>query len=432
MPSILFLVFTYLTEAAIVYFYVKNIYPTKKNHFLSILLCTVLYIASMLVFRYITNNEVINSLLLLIVNIIIIKIGFDSSIKSAVFHGIILCTLLYISEFVTMYIIALTEKISSKTSINEHFEIGAILSHLLYFTLCMFLSRFSSKENRSKSWGKWFSLSLFPISSMFIILVIRNLTNNNTSPSQNLICVLSIAFLLIVNFIVYLIYEQAEKNNQKLLELEIVNQRNEIDLQYLKLLEKKNEQMQIMAHDYKRNLSNISSLSDSLEVKEFINNMLGELTQYNQIAKTKNSMFDVILDKYTNICAAKGIEFLTDIVTDNLNFLAINDISSLLNNIFDNAVEAAEQSEKRLINLQISNILTSYHKIIVTNSCDTEPDYNSNGELITKKKDKGAHGFGTKSINKIVNKYHGEMQWDYDKTDKIFKLIILIPDEQII
>lgn len=39
-----------------------------------------------------------------------------------------------------------------------------------------------------------------------------------------------------------------------------------------------------------------------------------------------------------------------------------------------------------------------------------------------------SHGFGTKSIQKTIKKYHGEMEWEYNKVLKQFKLIIIIPE----
>lgn len=139
----------------------------------------------------------------------------------------------------------------------------------------------------------------------------------------------------------------SRKSNQKLIELELVNQKNDIDMQYLELLEKKNETMNIMAHDYKNNLLTIAGMTDSSEVKDYIDNMMGEITKYNQIAKTKNRLLDVILSKYTDICNNKGITFETDIMTDNLGFINSYDISTLFNNILDNAVEAASISSKK-------------------------------------------------------------------------------------
>ena len=427
MPSILFLVFMYLSEWLIVYSYAKSIFK-KRNRF-SMMITIVLYAVLMLLYKFITNIEAFNLIFTLICNILCVYIGFKSNFKSAFFHGTTLVITQFVSEVVAIYIISLISS-SPNDSYTENSVIymtDVIISKMLYFAVSRFLLKFSNKENSTKSWGRWVALSILPLSSLFIILASRLLTNGLTfSFSNSIIFISSLVFLLIANVIVYLIYEQAEKSNQKLIELELVNQKNDIDMQYLELLEKKNETMNIMAHDYKNNLLTIAGMTDSSEVKDYIDNMMGEITKYNQIAKTKNRLLDVILSKYTDICNNKGITFETDIMTDNLGFINSYDISTLFNNILDNAVEAASISSKKNIRLEITNSLNSYHKIIAINSCDVEP-HAEHGKLLTSKKNKDTHGFGTKSIKRIVQKYNGEMQWEYDNDQKQFKLVILFP-----
>mgnify|MGYP002513846019 FL=1 len=116
-------------------------------------------------------------------------------------------------------------------------------------------------------------------------------------------------------------------------------------------------------------------------------------------------------------------------MSDNLKFINGYDISALFNNLLDNAVEAAAESSEKFIHIEITNSLSSYHKIIVINSCDIEPK-SKKGNLITTKRNKDIHGFGTKSIRKTVKKYNGELHWEYDNANKQFKLVILFPDEQ--
>lgn len=422
--------FMYFSEWLIVYSYGKSIFE-KRNKY-AIYLTILLYAVLMLVYKYITNVEIFNLLFTLVCNVFCLYIGFKITFKSSFFHGIILVITQFVSEVVSIYAISLVSS-SANNSYTENSVIymtDVIISKILYFAISRFLLKFSNKENSAASWGRWFSLSILPISSLFIILVIRILTNGLTfSLSNSIICILSIVLLLISNIIVYLIYEKAEKSNQKLIELELVNQKNDIDMQYLELLEKKNETMNIMAHDYKNNILTISNMSDSNEVKEYIDNMVGEIAKYNRIAKTQNRLLDVILSKYTDICNDKGIKFEADIMTDNLGFINSYDISSLFNNILDNAVEAASLSSNKYINLEITNSLNSYHRVIATNSCDNEP-HNEKGKLITTKKNKDAHGFGTKSIRKIVNKYDGELQWEYNNELRQFKLIIIFPNEK--
>ena len=223
-----------------------------------------------------------------------------------------------------------------------------------------------------------------------------------------------------------MLYERAEKNTQKLVELEFTNQKNEIDMQYLTLIEKKNQSMQVMAHDYKNHFATIGSMTDSVEIKEYINNLLGDMSKLNNMGKTQNRLLDVVLSKYATVCEEKDIDLEIDIVTDNLTIMNNNDISSLFNNLLDNAVESAEKSENKKVLVQITNVMNSYRKISVMNSCDTSPN-TKNGELVTNKENKEMHGLGTKSIKKIVNKYDGELDWEYDENEKQFKLTILIP-----
>lgn len=431
MPDLSFLIFTYFVEALIVYSYAKSLYKEKNRTLITFGIILVAYSVLLLIFKFIYSNEIFNIFSIIVVNISIIFFLYKSSFKSAIFHGFALGLCQFLSEFFTAYITAMILNVTTEESVNSYFELGAISSMIIYFLLTRMLSKFSVRENDSRSWGKWFSLSLLPIGSFFVLISFRIITANiSLNPSENTFLIIDVSFLLLINIIVYMIYERAEENNQKLLELELTNQKNDIDMQYLNLIEKKNETMNIMVHDYKNHMIAISNMSEQIEIKNYIDNMLGEITKYNQIGKTKNRLLDVILSKYTSLCKEKEIKFETDIMSDNLKFINDFDLSTLFNNLLDNAVEAASKSTIKFIHLEIANSLNSYHKITVINSSDSEPN-GKNGNLITTKKNKAAHGFGTKSIRKIVKKYHGEINWEYNKEEKQFKLIILFPESKI-
>lgn len=430
MPALPFLIFMYLSECLIVYSYANSIYKTR-NQF-SILISICLYAVLMSVYAFVTSQEIFNILFTLICNILCIYTCFKSSFKSSLFHGTILSIIQFVSEVASIYLISHISETpnNSYTENTTIYMIDVLISKVLYFTISRFLAKLATKEDSAKSWGRWCSLAILPVSSLFLIFVIRIITNGLIfSLVESIICIISIILLLVANIVVYIIYERAEKNNQKLLELELTNQKNDIDMQYLSLIEKKNETMNIMAHDYKNHMIAISNMSDQVEIKNYIDSMMGEIAKYNQICKTKNRLLDVILNKYIDICREKSIEFETSILTDNLNFISNYDISALFNNLLDNAVEASSKSAVKFINLEITNSLNSYHKITIINSSDNQPN-GKKGNLITTKNNKATHGFGTKSIRKIVKKYHGEMNWEYDNSNKQFRLIILFPNEQ--
>ena len=311
MPDLSFLIFTYFVEALIVYSYAKSLYKEKNRTLITFGIILVAYSVLLLIFKFIYSNEIFNIFSIIVVNISIIFFLYKSSFKSAIFHGFALGLCQFLSEFFTAYITAMILNVTTEESVNSYFELGAISSMIIYFLLTRMLSKFSVRENDSRSWGKWFSLSLLPIGSFFVLISFRIITANiSLNPSENTFLIIAVSFLLLINIIVYMIYERAEENNQKLLELELTNQKNDIDMQYLNLIEKKNETMNIMVHDYKNHMIAISNMSEQIEIKNYIDNMLGEITKYNQIGKTKNRLLDVILSKYTSLCKEKEITLI--------------------------------------------------------------------------------------------------------------------------
>ena len=62
----------------------------------------------------------------------------------------------------------------------------------------------------------------------------------------------------------------------------------------------------------------------------------------------------------------------------------------------------------------------------IQNSCDTKPQ-TKNGNLLTTKKEKQLHGYGTRSVIKTINKYDGMFDWEYSETEKIFTVTVAMP-----
>lgn len=67
--------------------------------------------------------------------------------------------------------------------------------------------------------------------------------------------------------------------------------------------------------------------------------------------------------------------------------------------------------------------------VSVINSCDLPPIKDANGNFKTRKDDAASHGYGTKSIARIVNKYNGISSTYYDAEAKEFHSLIRFPTE---
>jgi sensor histidine kinase regulating citrate/malate metabolism len=109
-----------------------------------------------------------------------------------------------------------------------------------------------------------------------------------------------------------------------------------------------------------------------------------------------------------------------------IKFMDTQDIYSLFGNMLDNALDYESKISdpaKRFISLTIKAI---NNKVFI--HCENyfvEENFNSNNFLKTDKPDKENHGFGTKSMGKIVDKYKGTINLFI--ADKMFQVDCVIP-----
>lgn len=141
-------------------------------------------------------------------------------------------------------------------------------------------------------------------------------------------------------------------------------------------------------------------------------------------AKTGNETLDIILTEKKMLCYQYGIEF--DCMVDGalLTFMDTYDTYSLFGNALSNAIEAVCQQgkdEPRLIFLSIRGS-KGYAAVHLENTFDGQIQL-VDGMPHTRKEDAGAHGFGMKSMARIVKQYGGTMT--ITVKDELFHLDIL-------
>ena len=90
-------------------------------------------------------------------------------------------------------------------------------------------------------------------------------------------------------------------------------------------------------------------------------------------------------------------------------------------------MEAAEHIQDSFIDLMVQKKEnTPFVVIVLVNSCRSMPDFDQNGFPVSHKSGKGRHGFGIKSIRKVVEQYQGNLRMYYDDTTATFHTIITL------
>jgi sensor histidine kinase regulating citrate/malate metabolism len=303
----------------------------------------------------------------------------------------------------------------------------AIISKILFLLVCKICSNFKIKNN-NKTYRAPISYYVYTISSFSLILCLIFINGQyKFNSSLQLFIVASATFLLFSLIFIFISYEKSARKNAEIVELKTETQKQKLDEKYYQILQSQNESMHTFAHDTKHHLFMIKNLSEDEAIHQYINSIYKDIEKYSIVGKTQNKTLDIILNEYQTLCDIKNIEFETDIKTANLNYIEPNKLTSLLTNILDNAIEATEKCDNKKIQLSINNI-DNFDVLTCINSCNFEPEI-IDGYIKTTKPDKGFHGYGTKSIAKIVKFYNGTLRYEYKQDNGDFILTIILPKQ---
>ena len=168
----------------------------------------------------------------------------------------------------------------------------------------------------------------------------------------------------------------------------------------------------INAHDLRHQIHMILEAVKTSGDLGSVENELGEMSrmidEVDSSYHTGNRAMDVVLTEKARVCRSRSISFSAIAQGDALAFMSDVDLYTLLGNVLDNAIEAAEKipnPEERILSLQIRREggMTLVHE---QNAFAVEPRF-VNGLPRTSKQDQAFHGFGVKSIAQTAEKYGG-------------------------
>lgn len=161
-------------------------------------------------------------------------------------------------------------------------------------------------------------------------------------------------------------------------------------------------------HDYHNHMQTLKAymiMNQYEEIEHYLNQLEDDLDTVDTVLKTGNVMVDAILNSKLTLIQERNIKVdATAVVPGDITISGI-DLSVLIGNLLDNAMEACMQlpEEDRFIRVYI-DIIKKQLYISITNS--TVGKVKKSGERFLTSKE-GNHGFGLLRIDSIVEKHGG-------------------------
>ena len=190
---------------------------------------------------------------------------------------------------------------------------------------------------------------------------------------------------------------------------------------------KMREQSRTLKHDMKNHTLVILSYLEKNQIeeaKQYTSEILDKLNAMYTYISVGNSLLNFIINSKLSKAKEMKLEIKAEIENLPFSYMDSIDFSSLLNNILDNAIEAAVRSEKKILTVTIAH-KKGFDTIAVKNSID-QSVLDNNPEFQTSKTEPG-HGLGMKQIRAIVEKYDGEL--DIYEEQGMFCVFVALPEK---
>ena len=383
--------FSFLIEGIVFWNYVSILFVPKCSAKIR-LICLSLGFFILFLFS-LCNLFWLNCILYITVCFLYLIFLYKTNWYYALFHSLLFEVItgaceLPVYSFLSTFLSATNDPIS-----NFHLKLlFAVISKTLFFAVMSVLLLWLKKRQKpflQYDKSVFFTILIPFIAQIIVLILIAVCDSTAMTATQNRLITTSAFFLLIVNLLIFGLNQYNQKKH----------------LQSIALLNEDNQNEKIRAY--------INQLMQSSDLLEF-----------SKICDHK--ILNNILCRYKKVCNDLHIAFHADIRSNTTAFLSDSDVTSLFCNLLDNAVEASQRIKDPYIEISATQREhTPFIIITMINSCACNP-FSPNGELISSKPDPQAHGFGIKSIEKIVHNYNGNMQMYYDEETFTFHTIIML------
>lgn len=251
---------------------------------------------------------------------------------------------------------------------------------------------------------------------------IKNVPDGAVGPNTALM--LRIGHMLTCVFVLYGEYK-ALYSHQLAAEREVTRRiMAERERQY-RLSRENIDAINVKCHDIRHQIRRLADSGAAMD-RGALEDIAREVSVYDSVAETGNVALDTILTEMGLVCSSEGITLSVMADGAALGFMEPSDIYSLFGNALDNAIEAVRQLEDRERRVISLSVRRSHNMVVVDveNPCERVPRF-EDGLPATTKEDMTNHGFGTRSMRLIAERYGGALKLGVE--NGVFYVNALLP-----
>ena len=342
---------------------------------------------------------------------------------------------IFVSAF-TMGLVAITATLTTllvaKLSGNQvafllsHFSgirvTSICLTKLLFFVITRIILRI--KESGKLKGMDVIALVIVPMLSDLAITLMMYAAIQE--PSIQTIVLYAVGIVLILNIVVYFLFIRLGKAGKIKTEMALLALQNECLQENAKDIENMYDTVRALRHDLKNHLLCILSMAEERDVegiKQYTGQLLQQQNTVNKLIMFSGSkVLDAIINSKSAAAERAGVR-LSAIITTPLAGVSPEDITIILGNALDNAIRAAKDSQRKVVDIHIQP-QGAYSSIVIANDI-AHPVLPDNPALRTTKNIRYRHGFGIQNMRQAVERNQGLIRF-YEQNDRFICDILLL------
>lgn len=390
------------------------------------------------VLNYVNSSTMITIFTTCLLEIVFAVLFFKDTFVMCIFWGSMYSVICLISEYITINVPQIFSKISSsKLLFGGALRMPFTLLYITLIAVLVFLFHYMSDKKIQLSTTQKISYFIIAIAGILVGHYIMVITLEAEEQFHNpdftfKLAMVNLAFLFLFLVLLLYIYQlgYSKAVNTTLLEQQKIHELEEMEY---KTLIHTTESLREMKHDIDIHLDVIQSLAASGNLdglQSYIESYHHTLVHTHHLLSTGNTAIDCVLS--SKISTAQKLNIETDFSVLAPQFFPIDalSLSSLLGNMWNNALEACQRLQNAQPNIQpyiYFYIKPFQHMIIIHMENNYDQIIPKDDMYLSMKKD-NFHGIGLKRIADIVGENEGIFQTNSD--NHVFTIHIMIPQKE--
>ncbi|SHE93092.1 GHKL domain-containing protein [Tissierella praeacuta DSM 18095] len=370
-----------------------------------------IYFIAITILRIFVNIPII----LLISNLglfLMLTLNYKGSFKKKILTAFLIYLTLMCIE---MIIVLSTGYFKLDFLIRNNYEsiLGIIIIRIVsYFVVLIIASYKNIRQGDIVPNTYWVCILIIPIGTLYLLI-----TTFMVSGLASVTIFIAIALVLFINFATFYLYDEISRILSEEKDKILMQQQNKYYENQLELMRASLKSIKTIKHDLKNHMGSLYALGEEdkkEELLKYLSGMIEVLNNKEGLASTGNTVIDSIINFKLQEAEKEKIAINIDLNIPRELKIPSFDITIILGNLLDNALNAVKKLEKdRYIDIKIK--YTKGRLIVRIDNSFDGIIIKEKGRIITSHRDKNNHGLGLESVKTVLEKYNGTIEFKYDR-----------------